>query len=63
MTITKGDWPPDTSVAVFLFDTDENVLRYFDEINRKCSLYCFEIAEAIVGITKEDFNRGTFEYI
>ena len=57
VSITKGDCP-ETSVAMFLFDTDENAMRYFYEINRKCSLYCFELAEAIVGVTKEDYNRG-----
>ena len=63
VSITKGDFPSETSVAIFFFDADDKAVRYFEEINRKCSLYCFDIDEAIVGVTKEEFNRGMYEVV
>ena len=59
----KGSWPSETSVALFVFGTDETALRYFEEVNRKCSLYCFEITEAIVGVTKDGFQIGMYIYL
>ena len=53
-----GEWPSDTAVAIFLFETKEGGKQWFDAFHVNCKLAGLAVVDSVVGATKEPWQIG-----
>lgn len=60
--VNRGTWPPRTSVAVFLFESQNGGKQWFEEFTANCRKSNIEILDSVLGATREESQneKSTF---
>ena len=58
--MNKGAWPEQASMAVFIFKTEKSATKWFEDFNIKCQTTGIEIIDAVMGATKETYDKSMY---
>ena len=58
--MNKGAWPEQASLSVIIFKTEVSATKWFEDFNINCRTTGIEIIDAVMGDTKETYDKSMY---